>query len=136
MQILIYRLHNYYCHFVTTDEYGTPERVYECYLKEIRDRDDHNGQWRYMVLLEYTQRLAFRTITEFDPDEEITMRHSLEYIVSIINEAFHTNINPQDYTYYDAETLEHLSDLPYTFNIFQPEYSFCFFSRPKDEIAI
>jgi hypothetical protein len=136
MQILIYRLHNYYCHLVTTDEYGTPERVYECYLKEIHDRDDHNGQWRYMVLLEYTQRLAFRTITEFDPDEEITMRHSLEYIVSIINEAFHTNINPQDYTYYDAETLEHLSDLPYTFNIFQPEYSFCFFSRPKDEIAI
>ena len=135
MQILIYRLHNYYCHLVTTDEYGTPERVYECYLKEMHDQDDHNGQWRYLILLEYTQRLAFRTVTEFDIGEEIAMRHSLDFIISISIEAFQTEINPKDYAYYDADTFEHLSDLPETFNIFQPEYHFVFFSRPEDKIA-
>ena len=62
MQILIYRLHNYYCHLVTTDEYGTPELVYECYLKEMHDQDNDNGQWRYLILLEYTQKTCFRLI--------------------------------------------------------------------------
>ena len=84
-------MHNFYCHFVLDDENGTPERLYECCLKKILDKDDHNGLWLYLIMPEHTERRDYRTIAEFCEDENITMCHSLDYLISMINEAYGMN---------------------------------------------